>query len=100
MDTFSFNEIQNKHNQRIYMFSKFPGNSEMEKCINFLKAIKESYNLSLITIDGNKINVLLQDGSFELFNDLEEKIGEYEDEDINIRTDVCELEDTIYDLIN
>ena len=35
----TYGDIFNKHNQRIYYFSKQPGNTELDKCISFLISI-------------------------------------------------------------
>ena len=76
--SYNFNEIQNKHGQDIYLFSKQPGKTEMEKFLNFLKIIKEKYKIfEETTINNQKIKIVATHNSFDVFNDKEEKIAEY-----------------------
>ncbi len=96
MIEYRFNEIQNKHGQRIYYFSKQPGNTELEKCINFTKMMNVKYNI-FNTIDKNnnkKIDIVSTSTSFEVFNDIGDKVGECSESYNNI---TC-LNDIIEDL--
>ena len=88
MKTYSFSEIENKHGQRIYNFSKQPGITELDKCINFINAFGSSFKrFDTRTIDGQDITCIVTEGdSFEVFNSVGEKVGEY-DSQINERVD-------------
>jgi hypothetical protein len=44
MKTYRFDEIENKHAQSVSMFSKQPGNNDLERCINFLNAWNKKIN--------------------------------------------------------
>lgn len=82
MRSLSFNEIENKHGQRVYMFSKQPGNTDLEKCINFIKLMKVKYSIFEEFTDKNEmITIVAVGSSFEVFNDKGEKIEEFNDED-------------------
>ena len=96
MKTFKFEEIINKHGQYIVYFSGQPGNTEMEKYKNFLgkKTFKEFEGS---TIDGKLIKVIVEKGAFTVFNELEEKIADYEGNNIKIDT-TNELVDIIKEL--
>lgn len=79
METYRKDEIVNRHNQRIYYFSKQPGKTELEKCMNMNKSMKikvKRYDAKLV--DGKNITCIVYDKCVEVFNDLEEKIGEIE----------------------
>ncbi len=77
MKLFSRDEITNKNGQRIYMFAKQPGKTEMEKCLNFLKEMKlKSTTLEIVTLDNQKITVVAIRNSFEVFDENGVKVGE------------------------
>lgn len=83
MKTYTRNEIENRHGQRIYYFSKQAGNTELEKCINFNKLMNAKFEiLTTKTINSGDISILLIKGGtgcvFEVFNDIGEKVGECE----------------------
>jgi hypothetical protein len=79
MKTYRMNEIQNKHGQRIYYFAKQPGNTELEKCINFINGMKTKYKrFDAQTTNGINITCIVVKGGFEVFNQFEEKVGECE----------------------
>lgn len=89
MQTYTRNEITNKHGQRIYMFSKRPGNTELEKCIDFLTHMCAGtshtfYRFDTQTLSGDNISIIATgvgpngEGGFEVFNSLGEKVGECE----------------------
>ena len=75
MKTYSRNEIENKHKQRIYMFSKQPGKTELEKCINFMNSMKSKFiRYDVETINSGTISVIVTPGCvFEVFNLLGER---------------------------
>lgn len=77
---YAFNQIQNRHGQRIYSFSRHKGNTEIEKCINFITSMKVKYiQLTSDTHEVGIIDVICTKGGFEVFNSLGEKINEYDD---------------------
>jgi len=86
MKTYRLDEIVNKHNQPIYLFSNQPGTTDMEKYINFLKSLKSKYKVFEATItEANKlIKIVAEKGAFQVFNDKEEKINQYDDACIEI----------------
>lgn len=76
--------ILNKHGQRVYYFINQPGNTELEKCLNFNKAMGVStVQYPLVDINGNTIECVVVYNSntagVEVFNDKGEKTFEFED---------------------
>lgn len=80
MKLYSKSEIKNKHDQPIYMFSKQTGNTELEKYINFLNAMKVKF-IKLTTTPQNTstITCIVIAGNFCVFNNQEELINRCED---------------------
>ncbi len=78
MIPYRFDEIENKHVQRVYMFSKQPGNNDLEKCINFINRMGVGFDrYDTKTIQGDDITIIVTAKSaFEVFNSAGEKIGE------------------------
>lgn len=102
MQTFRFDELINKHGQSINMFSKQPGNTELEKCINFLKSWNNLSNNSAkftqFVVDtniGEVTCVVLGSSSVEIFNNKGEKIGQSEDYQIHQVDDLYDPLDDI-----
>jgi hypothetical protein len=119
MQTFRFDELINKHGQSINMFSKQPGNTELEKCINFLNSWNNLSNnsakftqflvntnignVTCVVLDiflvntniGNVTCVVLDIDGVEIFNNKGEKIGQSEDYQINSVDDLYDPLDDI-----
>lgn len=102
MQTFRFDELINKHGQSINMFSKQPGNTELEKCINFLKSWNNLSNNSAkftqFVVDtniGEVTCVVLDINGVEIFNNKGEKIGQSEDYQIHQVDDLYDPLDDI-----
>jgi hypothetical protein len=72
MKTYRFNEIINKHGQYIAYFSSQPGNTDLERCLNFLGNSKKE---EITDPDGNKLYVVLEKDCFQVFNEIGEKVG-------------------------
>jgi len=97
MKTFRFDEIQNKHGQRIYMFSNQNGNTELEKCLNSLKNNK--YKLFEINTPQNQVvKIVAEQGCFQVFNDKEEKIDECDFGGTDLVNSVDDIADYLCDL--
>jgi hypothetical protein len=99
MKTFAKLEIKNKHGQQIYMFAKHPGNTELEKCINFLNKMKVSFEKwTTKDINGNDTTCVVCKKRVEVFNTNEEKIGEFE-AGYN-PSNIGELSEDLYNYLN
>ena len=96
MKTYRFDEIENKHAQSVSMFSKQPGNNDLERCINFLNAWNKKINNApyvqyvVNTNIGSVTCVVLAQSSVEAFNDKGEKVGEIGGYTILSTTDLYE----------
>ncbi len=80
MITYSFNEIQNKHGQPIYYFSKQKGNTELEKCINFINQMNSKFiRFDSQTVSSGDITCIVSpDCDCQVFNSLGEKVNQFE----------------------
>lgn len=92
--TYTAQQIKNRHGQRIYMFSKQPGNTELEKCIIFLNKTKIEFQL----FGTESIQVVYSGGSIEIFNGDGEKVGELEDISCDNPQSIDDLSEDIRDL--
>lgn len=99
MKTYSKDEILNRHGQPIYYFSKQSGNTELEKCINFINKMGTEYSKYDVDTTTGTISIILEPGYLQVFNSIGEKVGEYEiDEEYS--HDITEiLGDMGFDLI-
>ena len=101
MRTYNFNEIENRHGQRIYYFSKQPGSTELEKCINFINKMNVKYTI-FKAVDKNSnrpIDIVVSgDNSFEVFNYLGEKVGECNNESYNKIKSISDILEDLEDL--
>lgn len=87
MKTFTFDEIQNKHGQPIYYWSKQPGNTELEKYKNFITAMGQTLGTEFIIPDKAGLDMTcivdVEEGpegySLICFNHLGETIFQTED---------------------
>ncbi len=78
---YSRNEIFNKHGQPIYYFIKQPGNTELEKCINFINTMGGKYTQHDVDTIIGMVSIILQVGGLQVFNSIGEKVGEYKIDD-------------------
>lgn len=80
MKLYAFNEIQNKHGQPIYYFSKQSGNTELEKCINFMNQMGTNFiQFDSPTINSGDIScIVIPDSDCQVFNNIGEKVGQFE----------------------
>lgn len=102
MKTYSFDEIENKHGQPIYYWSKQPGNTELEKYKNFITAMGLTLGTEYTIADKAGLDMTCivdtkegPDGySLICFNHLGETIFQTEDCYGTTKEDIT---DTLYD---
>ena len=103
MIPYKFDEIENKYGQRIYMFSKQAGNTEIEKCINFITKMCVGFDRYDTKVVGgispnDDISVVVTaKSSFEVFNSSGEKIAECDEVGHRINS-LVDIYDDLYDL--
>jgi len=82
------------------MFSKQPGNTELDKCMNFITRMGVGFDrYDVKTISGDDITLIVTaKSSFEVFNNLGEKVAECDDEVGHRITNVSDMQDDLSDL--
>lgn len=77
---FRRDEITNIYGQRIYMYASQTGDTDLERCISFTKAM--GLQMDRYDIDGNTY-IVMSNRRYDIFNSDGDKVGEMSSEQLD-----------------